>query len=41
MDRGTERKLGQERTVLERQQLMMSLQICKILLLSSTDELVL
>ena len=36
-----EGKLGQEKTVLKREQLMMSLQFCKVLLLSSTDELVL
>ena len=36
-----EGKLGQERIVLKSEQLMMSLQFCKILLLSSTDELVL
>ena len=37
-----EGKLGQERTVLKSEQLMMSLQFCEVLLLSSTDaELVL
>ena len=36
-----EGKLGQERTVLKREQLMMSLQFCKILSSTSTDELVL
>ena len=34
-----EGKLRQERNVLKREQLMMSLQFCRILLLSSTDEI--